>query len=104
MQELDEIEVGAINQVEADIYLGELLPEDVLVEAYCGKLDPNDQYVDRFTFVSQPLETNVDHTYKYHCDIRFKEAGHFGLNIRITPNHPNKQTRHAMGLVIWGGN
>jgi hypothetical protein len=32
----------------------------------------------------------------------FEEAGHFGLNVRITPNHPNPESRHAMGLVIWG--
>jgi len=40
--------------------------------------------------------------YEYQCDVLFAEAGHFGLNIRITPNHPTPESRHAMGLVAWG--
>jgi starch phosphorylase len=103
MQELEELEVGASYQVDADIYLGDLSPEDVVVEAYCGKLDPDNQYQDRFTIAMAPSDTNEDHTYHYHSEIKFSEAGHIGLNIRIIPNHPNEQSRHAMGLVIWGG-
>ena len=102
MQELDEIEVGASYQVDADVYLGDLSPEDVVVEAYCGKLDPDNQYKDRFTIAMSPSEMTEDHTYHYHSTIQFPEAGHIGLNIRIIPNHPNEQSRYAMGLVIWG--
>ena len=104
MDEMDEIEVGASYRVATEIYLGELSPEDVIVEAYCGKLNPMDQFTDRFTITLQPSEANTDHTYLYQSDVRFKDAGHFGINIRITPNHPNTQSRHTMGLVIWGGN
>jgi starch phosphorylase len=103
MEEVEEIEVGASYQVDADIYLGDLSPEDLVVEAYCGKLDPDNQFQDRFTIAMSPSETNEDHTYHYHCTIKFSEAGHIGLNIRIIPNHPNEQSRHTMGLVIWGG-
>jgi hypothetical protein len=49
-----------------------------------------------------PLETIGDRLYKYRCEILFEEAGHFGVNVRITPNHPNPESRHAMGLAIWG--
>ena len=35
-------------------------------------------------------------------DIKFEEVGHFGLNIRVTPNHPSKERRNTMGLVFWG--
>lgn len=103
MQELDEIEVGATYRVDADIYLGELSPEDVVVEVYCGHLSPDNQYQDRFTIVMSPSDPNEDHTYHYSCEIKFSEAGHIGLNIRIIPNHPNEQSRHVMGLVIWAG-
>jgi len=43
----------------------------------------------------------VENPLTYQCDIRFKEVGRFGINIRITPNHLNTESRHAMGLVIW---
>lgn len=102
MEQVDGIEVGGVYHVEANIFLGELVPEDVMVEAYCGRLDPLNQYLDRFAQIMNPSETVGDHVHKYQCDIRFEEAGHFGLNIRITPNHPTPESRHGMGLVIWG--
>ena len=102
MKELPDLEVGAPYPVEADIFLGELLPEDVMVETYAGRLDPSGRFVDRFTHVMEPKETVGDRIYKYQCVLNFEDGGHFGLNIRITPNHPNPESRHAMGLVIWG--
>jgi starch phosphorylase len=94
--------VGDPYLVEADIVLGDLLPEDIMVEAYAGRLDPSDRFIDRFTQLMQPIETVGDKVYKYRCSVIFEDAGHFGINIRITPNHPNPESRHAMGLVIWG--
>jgi starch phosphorylase len=97
-----EIEVGACYHVETDVFLGELSPEDVMVEAYCGRLDPYDHYIDSFNCVMQSWEPLSDHVFRYKCDVRFEEVGHFGMNIRLTPNHPDPVSRHAMGLVIWG--
>jgi starch phosphorylase len=102
MDSVDEVEVGGVYHVETNIFLGELLPQDVMVEAYYGRLDPSNGYVDRFTQIMNTSETVGDHIHRYQCDIRFEEAGHFGLNIRITPNHPNPESRHGMGLVKWG--
>jgi starch phosphorylase len=102
MKEVPELEVGAPYPVEAKIFLGELAPEDVMVEVYAGRLDPSDRFTERFTRMMSLAEPLGDHLYRYACDVTFEDAGHFGLNIRITPNHPNPESRHAMGLVIWG--
>jgi starch phosphorylase len=102
MEDLVELEVGDPYLVEADIFLGDLLPQDVMVEAYAGRLDPSNRFIDRFTQLMQPIETVADKVYKYRCSVIFEDAGHFGVNIRITPNHPNPESRHGMGLVIWG--
>ncbi|MBN2034684.1 MAG: alpha-glucan family phosphorylase [Deltaproteobacteria bacterium] len=102
MEDITELEVGDPYLVEADILLGDLFPEDVMVEAYGGRLDPSDNFIDRFTQLMQAIETAGEKIYKYRCSISFKDAGHFGLTIRITPNHPNPESRHAMGLAIWG--
>jgi starch phosphorylase len=102
MKDIAELVVGDPYPVEADIFLGELLPEDIMVEAYAGRLDPSNRFMNRFTQLMQPVETVGDKVFKYRCSISFEDAGHFGLNIRITPNHPNPESRHAMGLVIWG--
>lgn len=102
MKEVTEIEVGASYHVEADVFLGGLLPEDVIVEVFGGRVDPSDRFVDRFNRAMKAGETAGDRIVRYQVDIRFEEAGRYGLNIRITPNHPNRESRHAMGLVIWG--
>jgi len=103
MDEIGEIEMGRSYHAEADIFLGELSPEDVMVETYYGRLDPSNRFLDSFTSVMQPAGKNKDKVYPYQCDISFEEVGHFGLNVRIVPNHPNPESRHATGLVIWGG-
>jgi starch phosphorylase len=96
-----EIEVGEPFPVEADIFLGELLPEDVMVEAYAGRVDPSQNYIDRFTQLMIPGDSIGERLFNYRCEVLFRDAGHFGVNVRITPNHPNTESRHNMGLVIW---
>ena len=102
MQGLDEIELGQSFHVEADIFLGELSPDDIIVEAYCGRVDPSDQYLDRFSSPMTPTGGTDDHVYHYRGEVQFDETGHFGVNVRVIPNHPDPESRHSMGLVIWG--
>jgi starch phosphorylase len=102
MEQVESVELGEVYHVEADLFLGDLSVEDVVVEAYCGRLDPSGQYTDRFVQIMNPSKTDEDRLYQYQCDVEFEETGHFGLNIRITPNHPNPESRHVMGLAIWG--
>ena len=102
MEQVDGVELGELYHVEAMIFLGDLSAEDVMVEAYCGRLDPSEQYTDRFIHIMTPSKTEEDRLYRYQCDVEFEETGHFGLNIRVTPNHPNSESRHTMGLAIWG--
>ena len=75
-----------------------------MVEAYYGRLDPSNHYSDSFTCVLRTAGKVSDGIFRFEGDIQFEEVGHFGLNIRVTPNHPNAESRHAMGLVIWGQN
>ncbi|MFH1487446.1 MAG: alpha-glucan family phosphorylase, partial [Pseudomonadota bacterium] len=102
MEEIENIEVGTAYHIEADVNLGELAPGDVIAEVYCGKLDPGDQFMERFTEVMTPDGLTPEQSHRYRCDIQFRDAGHYGINIRLTPDHPNRNSRHAMGLVIWG--
>ncbi|MBN2468806.1 MAG: alpha-glucan family phosphorylase [Deltaproteobacteria bacterium] len=101
MEEVSAIEVGKSYHVEADVYLGDLLPHDIVAEVYYGRLDSSDYFIERFTHVMNKTDSIGDHRYRYQCEIQFNDSGHFGLNIRITPNHPNPERRHAMGLVVW---
>jgi len=102
MDGLDDIEMGKSFHVEADIFLGKLSPEDLMVEAYYGKVDPSNNFEESDTAVMQFNGVLKDKICTYSADINFEEVGHFGLNIRVTPNHPSPERRNAMGLVIWG--
>ncbi|MFC1883857.1 alpha-glucan family phosphorylase [Thermodesulfobacteriota bacterium] len=102
MANIDEVKIGESYNVEADVSLGGLSTEDILVEAYYGRLDPLNDFKDSFTSVMAPEREPKGNVVKYRCEISFKEVGHFGLNIRITPNHPSPESRYAMGLMIWG--
>ena len=101
MPDVEEIEVGTMCHVEAKIDLGQLEPSDVSVEVYCGKQWEDEECFDR---VLQPMKATQklgDAFFRYESDFAFAESGRFGLNIRILPNHPNAESRHSMGLVIW---
>jgi starch phosphorylase len=69
MESVGEVEVGGAYHVETNIFLGELLPEDVMVEAYYGRLGPSNGYVDRFTQIMDTSETVGDHIHRYQCVI-----------------------------------
>ncbi len=96
------VEVGSGYHIEAVVSLGELQPQDVIVDVYYGRVGQNKAFVDRFTCTLQKATAMGKGMYTYQGDVEFEEAGHFGLNIRVTPNHPNPESRHAMGLVVWG--
>ncbi len=100
-QQISELEVGGTYHVEADVTLGELEPKDVMVGAYCGRLDHTGNFLDRFEQAMEPAEAFSDRSYRYAADVRFEEVGQFGVNVRITPNHPILENRHSMGLAIW---
>ncbi len=102
MQEVEGVEVGHPYLVEADVHLGDLDPEDVVVEVYGGRVDPMGRFLDRFVRPMAVAENLPGKVRRYKEELRFEEAGHFGLTIRVTPNHPNPESRHAMGLVVWG--
>jgi starch phosphorylase len=102
MEAMERIDVGTPYGVDVEVHLGDLQPEDVVVEIYGGRVDPSNRFLDRFIQPMAVKEALADRAFRYQQEILFEEAGHFGLNIRVIPNHPNPESRHAMGLVVWG--
>jgi starch phosphorylase len=102
LESIDELEAGSSYHVETDVFIGELLPEDITVEAYYGKLDPQNKYIESATIVMNSNGAVGEKVYQFKADVQFNEVGRFGLNIRITPTHPNPKRRNTMGLIIWG--
>ena len=55
------------------------------------------------TCLMVPEESGKKEVFRYGCDIPFSKPGHYGLSVRILPNHPDPESRHTMGLVLWAG-
>jgi len=59
------------------------------------------RYLDRFTQVMKPSETVGDRLYRYRVRSCSKKRGTLGSMSGSRPS-PQPESRHAMGLAIWG--
>ncbi len=94
-------EVGVALKVKAEIYLGELNPDDVVVQIYSGPLD-----IDRNIIESSPenmvcLDSSENGTYTYEGFIPCDESGLFGYSVRIFPSHEDMADNFHLELMRW---
>jgi starch phosphorylase len=99
--DLDSLKVGSELAVEATVRLGNLRPDDVLVEMYVGNMDEF-RRIRGGTVVAMELSSSTDdgrHLYRgtYSCG----SAGNKGLGVRVIPHHPDLATKYEMGRILW---
>jgi len=79
----DKMYIGDAFEVETEVYLADLLPEDVKVEVYYGQVDSNNTITNGtsevMTLVSKLENGNYKYSHKVNCDT----SGRFGLTARI---------------------
>ena len=97
-----EVVVGQAVPVTADIYLGQLRPEDVSVELYYGLITSSGQITQARAVPMRPVEGNGDGRYRYAGDIPCAYSGQHGYAVRVLPAHRNPVARYGLGLVRWG--
>ena len=88
-------------KVEAEIFLNELEPEDVDVEAYFGPLSLRDEFVQRSTVQMKATAPGDKGNYRFEGEIPCGETGKYGFTIRILPSSRKLETPYTAGLVIW---
>ena len=93
--------VGRDLNVQAELDLGGLSPDDVRVELYYGKLDEDGQLSG-----GQPRRMNVKNTgddgqVKYAADMPCTRSGRTGYTVRVLPRHPDIAEPLDMGLLRW---
>ncbi len=87
--------------VKAEIYLGNILPDDVDVQIYYGKLD-SDRLIKDGELVSMSVEDNPDSKkYIYKSEISSWESGLNGFTIRVIPKHEALDCPLEEGLIHW---
>lgn len=98
-----EIEVGFALKVEAEIELGQLKPEDVLVQIFNGQLDTDYNIVESNIEDMACSGSVQDGIYKYEGFILCDESGLFGYSIRLMPNHPDLTDQFGLENIRWIG-
>jgi starch phosphorylase len=99
----DTVEMGDEIELRARIQMGNLLPEDLSVEAYLGSVDERQQIVDAVTVPMHPPAqpaasgTNV----VFQATVRCQTSGRRGLTIRVLPYHPDLPNPVCERKIQW---
>ncbi len=86
--------------VRAHVQLGNLRPEDVVVELYIGRIDPHGEIAEADAIAMDP-ENNTGGQYIYAVETSPAESGLHGFTIRVRPNHPDLPAAFVPGLMTW---
>jgi starch phosphorylase len=92
--------VGDNFKVSAGVFLGELHPEEVVVELYHGYIRTADQILTSHTLEMNVKEDRGTGKYLYACDLPCDSAGRYGFTVRVRPfGDPYLKTRAA--FIKW---
>ena len=101
-----ELHVGSELQIQAQIHLGRLNPDDIAVQIYHGHVDAagkiEDGQVAEMTYVEDSL--NADRAATFTGTIPCRVSGRHGFALRIVPRHPDLVEGYEPGMVLWESN
>ena len=92
--------VGESLQVSAHVYLGDVDPNHVRVEAYHGEAD-NGGIKNPSVSVLNATGQNGDGSYLYQGSVPASESGAYGFSVRVVPTHPHLMQSHELRLIAW---
>lgn len=103
IEERVDILVGQNYEVEAEVFLGELTPDDVEVQLYFGLVDKQTDPANNSTETMnlKNKKQNGKSVYKYSGFIKCMESGLHGYTIRILPKHSLMIHPYELGRVFW---
>jgi starch phosphorylase len=94
----DTVNLGTEVEVRAFVMLGELRPEDVLVQVVHGRVDSHDRIVQAQTPVMSVAEGYEGSRWLFTLKLNLNQNGPFGYTVRILPNHRGLASPLEMGL------
>jgi starch phosphorylase len=87
--------------ISTDIFLSELLPEDVDVEIYFGPLSFQDEFTEKDTILMKTAGADDNGNHRFEGELPCSHTGKYGFTIRIMPTRQKMETPYSTGLVIW---
>jgi len=94
-------QVGEQMQIEVNVDLGKLDPNDVMVQLYYGPLDPEGNITQGLTLPMENGNRQDDGTHVYHCEVSCQVSGRQGFGVRVVPSHPDLVTPFDLTVVTW---
>ena len=98
----EQMQVGSRVLARARVLLGDLSPDDVLVELYVGRVNADGEIIEAET---APLQLSggdgTGYLYETQAAVCCKSGLH-GYTVRAVPYHPDLATGFLPGLIAWG--
>lgn len=92
--------VGDTFLVSSAVHLGELKPEDVVVQVYYGPVSPQNRIIRSHVETMTLTETESDGRFRYEHTIECRETGRYGFTTRVVPSGRDWQDLMP-GFVTW---
>lgn len=94
----DSPERGTQLSVRAFVALGDLKPEEVLVELASGRVDHNDRIVSPSFSALTAVESYDGNRWRFEATVSLDDTGPFGYTVRVLPNHVGLHDPAELGL------
>ncbi len=101
-RDVTELSVGDALTVRARVTLGGLAPNDLEVQIYHGEISPDGEIVRAEATPMVPSGDTDDGSYWYRGEVPCRATGHRGYQVRVLPYHPDLASPMLPGLVRWG--
>ncbi|MFF8608310.1 alpha-glucan family phosphorylase [Streptomyces sp. NPDC015346] len=99
-EDLADAELGSTTAVRVRVTLGDLLPDDVEVQAVTGRVTPDDALTDPRVCVLKPAGgPDLEGRRPYEGSLVLDRTGPFGCTVRVLPSHPLLASPAELGLV-----
>jgi starch phosphorylase len=95
------VPVGSSIKVRAEVHLGRIDPQDVVVELYSGRVDMKGELVEGESIAMQPEGQPHNGMYDYVVATSTSRSGLRGFTVRVRPYHPDMPVEFIPGLICW---
>ena len=96
----DAVMLGTPITVRAFVSLGELTPDDVVVQTVYGRVDADDRISHPMHAAMEAVEQFEGNRWVYRLVVTLDKNGPFGYTVRVLPHHPGLATPAELGLQV----
>ena len=95
------VPVASAMRVRAQVHLGRLSPQDVVVELYIGRVDMQGELVEGNAVVMQAAGQDSEGNFNYLVETSITRSGLHGFTVRVRPSHPDMSVAFIPHLICW---